>query len=49
MLEADLIFKPEPPKNCLRLKIYNMVMHEWFDHFISLCILMNMCFLCADH
>ena len=49
MLEADLVFKPVPPENCCRLKIYDIVLHPWFDHFISGCILLNMFFLCADY
>ena len=37
------------PTNVFRLKIYNIVQKAWFDHFITLVIVMNTITMCMDH
>ena len=41
MLRLSLRFKPPPPKNQWRKKVYNLVNHQYFEIFIMICILLN--------
>ena len=49
MQEAKVLMLPTPPPSFLRLKIYHLVQHKYFETFLSFMICLNLIVLCLDY